>query len=217
MNSKFILFVFCISLFFSCSKDNEKTLYVADTLVNCTGVSTQKCLQIKENEKDNWTSFYGKIEGFNYEVGYAYKLKVEVSKVENPAADASSIKYILLEVLDKTKTPVSLAKGSWMVVKIKDRNTFDRNPVITLTMPQGQIQGSTSCNKFFGSIDLENNNFKVSNIGSTKMMCKSMETEQLFLETLNEVVSYKIENDYLKLMTADQSVVMQCSYMVERE
>lgn len=217
MNSKFILFVFCISLFFSCSKDNEKTFYVADTLVNCTGVSTQKCLQIKENEKDNWKSFYGKIEGFNYEVGYVYKLKVEVSKVENPAADASSIKYILLEVLDKTKTPVSLAKGSWMVVKIKDRITFDRNPVITLTMPQGQIQGSTSCNKFFGSIDLENNNFKVSNIGSTKMMCKSMETEQLFLETLHEVVSYKIENDYLKLMTADQSVVMQCSYMVERE
>ena len=125
--------------------------------------------------------------------------------------------YILLEVLEKTKSPVSLAKGSWMVVKIKDNSAFERNPVITLTMPQGQIQGSTGCNKFFGNVNLENSGFKVNNIGSTKMMCKSMETEQLFLETLNEVTSYKLENDYLKLMGQDQTILMRCSYLSERE
>lgn len=217
MNSKITLLVFCFALFLSCYKDNEKIIYVADTMVNCVGVAPQKCLQIKEKEKDNWANFYSKIEGFDYEVGYTYKLKVEVSKIENPPADAPSEKYTLLEVLEKTKTPVSLAKGSWLVVKIKDKSDFDRNPVMTLTMPEGQIQGSTSCNKFFGNVNLENNSFKVNNMGSTKMACKDMETESMFLETLNEVVSYKIENDYLKLLNEDQSVVMQCTYMVERE
>lgn len=207
----------CLALFFSCSNDNEKTIYVADAMINCTGVATQKCLQIKENEKDNWSNFYGRIKGFDYETGYSYKLKIEVSKIENPPADGSSEKYILIEVLEKTKTPVSLAKGSWLVVKIKDKTTFDRNPVITLTPSQNQIHGSTSCNKFFGNVDFQNNNFKVNTIGYTKMMCQNMNTEHLFLETLNQVVHYKIENDQLKLMTTDKTVVMVCDYMTERE
>jgi heat shock protein HslJ len=44
-----------------------------------------------------------------------------------------------------------------------------------------------------------------------------MDTEQLFLKTLNELAHYKIENDQLKLMTADKTVVMVCDYMTERE
>ena len=217
MNSKFLLLVFCLTLFFSCSKDNEKTIYVADTMVNCTSVAVQKCLQIKENEKDYWSSLFTNIEGFDFEEGYSYKLKVEVTKIENPPADASSERYVLLEILKKTKTPVSLVKGSWLVIKIKDKTSFERNPVITLTMPQGQIIGSTSCNKFFGNVILDNSSFKVNSIGATKMMCQNMETEQLFLETLNEVASYSIEEDKLKLMTADNTVVIECSFMTQRE
>lgn len=217
MKSKIALLIVCFGLFLSCSNDNEKIIYVSDAMVNCTGVSPQKCLQIKENEKANWSSFYGKIEGFDYEEGYNYKLKVEVSTIEHPPADGASKKYILLEVLDKTKAPVSLASGSWMVTKIKDKSDFERNPTITLTLSQGQIHGSTSCNKFFGNVDLENNSFKVNTIGATKMMCADMGTEQLFLETLGEIVSYKIENDILKLMSANKTVVMECSYLRERE
>lgn len=217
MKSKLVLLTLSLGLLFSCSKDNEKTLFVSDTLVNCTGVAPQKCLQIKEHEKDDWSNFYGKIEGFDYEEGYSYKLKVEVSTVLDPPADGSSKKYTLLEVIEKTKTPVSLTSGSWMVIKIKDKTAFERNPTITLTMPQGQITGSTGCNKFFGNVNLEHQSFKVNTIGTTKMMCQDMGTEQLFLETLNQIVSYKIENDQLKLMSADNTIVMEFSHMRERE
>ena len=217
MKSKVVLLVVCLGLFFSCSKDKEKVIYVSDTMVNCTGVATQKCFQIKEDEADNWSSFYGKIEGFDYEEGYNYKLKVEVSTIENPPSDGASEKYSLVEILEKLKAPTSLAGGSWMVIKIMDKIAFERNPTITLSMPQGQITGSTSCNKFFGNVNLENSNFKVNTIGSTKMMCQDMETEQLFLETLGQVVSYKMENDKLQLLSADKTVVMECSYLRERE
>ena len=46
--------------------------------------------------------FYDQIEGFNYEEGYEYEIVVEVTKVENPPADASSLKYTLIEVVSKT-------------------------------------------------------------------------------------------------------------------
>ncbi|QQY34713.1 DUF4377 domain-containing protein [Chryseobacterium gleum] len=62
-----------------------------------------KCLQVKENDSENWTNFYSSIEGFTYEPGYEYVLKVKTEKIENPPADASSIRYTLVEQVSKTK------------------------------------------------------------------------------------------------------------------
>ncbi len=41
------------------------------------------------------------IEGFDYEEGYAYRLKVEKTHLANPPADASNVRYKLLEILSK--------------------------------------------------------------------------------------------------------------------
>lgn len=218
MKAKLLFSFVFLSIVFSCGKDNKKTIFVADATVNCSGVGLQKCLQIKENENDDWTNLYTTIEGFDHEEGYSYKLKIEVSDIENPPADGASQKYILVEVLEKTKAPVSLTKGgSWKVTKIKNISNFDRNPTITLTLPQGQISGSTGCNKFFGNVILENSKFKVNTIGATKMACIDMEPEQIFLETLHQIEFYKMENDQLKLLGPDKSVLMECNYMKERE
>ncbi|HLT33301.1 MAG TPA: DUF4377 domain-containing protein [Aquaticitalea sp.] len=217
MKSKFSILVLYFGVLLSCTSDNEKTIFVADTMVKCTGVTPQECLQIKEKEENNWSNYYSSIEGFDYEEGYTYKLKVEISKIKNPPTGASSEKYVLIEVLEKIKTPVSLTSGSWLVTKIKDKTSFERNPTITLTMPQGQITGSTGCNKYFGNVILENNNFKVNTIGSTKMACATMDAEQRFLQTLNEIETYKIQNDMLQLLNTNKTVVMECDYLTARE
>lgn len=48
---------------------------------------------------DNWTKFYGNIEGFDYESGKIYNLSLIIEQVDNPPADGSSLKYILEEVI----------------------------------------------------------------------------------------------------------------------
>ena len=48
-------------------------------------------------------SFFNNIEGFNYEPGYEYLLTVSTTKIENPPADGSSIKYTLIKQISKTK------------------------------------------------------------------------------------------------------------------
>ncbi|ACK67728.1 protein of unknown function DUF306 Meta and HslJ [Rippkaea orientalis PCC 8801] len=58
----------------------ETTVYVSPKMVPCTGVAPQQCLQIKENLDDQWTLLYQSIEGFNYEPGYLYELKVSKKK-----------------------------------------------------------------------------------------------------------------------------------------
>lgn len=63
---------------------------------------------VQEEEKiggEDWSYLYDEIEGFNYELGYIYDIKVRKVEVENPPADASSIKYILVNVRSKEKVP----------------------------------------------------------------------------------------------------------------
>lgn len=59
-------------------------------------------IQVRETSESDWQVLpLTGIEGFDYEEGYAYRLKVEKTHLANPPADASNIRYKLLEVLSK--------------------------------------------------------------------------------------------------------------------
>ncbi len=77
-------------------------LYVDSKRVDCVGVAPQKCLRTRTDPNGEWQFFYDTIEGFDYQEGFTYKLKVNTFNVENPPADASSIRYELDEVISKT-------------------------------------------------------------------------------------------------------------------
>ncbi|MFC7345754.1 DUF4377 domain-containing protein [Chryseobacterium zhengzhouense] len=82
---------------------DEKTFIVGPETADCTGVAPMKCLQVKEKESGNWENFYSNIEGFTYEPGFEYTLKVRTEKIENPPMDGSSIRYILVKEISKVK------------------------------------------------------------------------------------------------------------------
>ena len=77
-----------------------KILYVDSKLVDCVGVGPQKCMLVREDLNSDWNMFYDKIEGFDYQEGIQYKLEVMITKVENPPADGSSLKYTLSNLLE---------------------------------------------------------------------------------------------------------------------
>ena len=79
---------------------DEKILEVAPTKVDCVGVVPMKCLQVREVGGD-WQNFYAPIEGFDFVEGSRYRLQVKVTKIANPPADGSSLRYQLVRVLDK--------------------------------------------------------------------------------------------------------------------
>lgn len=80
---------------------NQKILFVAPGLVDCTGVARQKCMQVREEGQIPWTLLSSPIEGFTQDPDYRYRLIVQVDKVENPPAQASSLKYKLVRLLEK--------------------------------------------------------------------------------------------------------------------
>lgn len=81
-----------------------KTLFVSAEQKDCSnGAGTQKCILVREKPTDQWTYFYNQIDGFTYQPGYDYVLTVSTTKIANPPADASSIKYTLIKQISKTK------------------------------------------------------------------------------------------------------------------
>lgn len=83
--------------------DNIQTIEVAPALVDCVGVGPMKCMEIKREGSSQWELMYNSIDGFNFESGNKYKLKVRVEERKNPPMDASSQKWSLVEIISKTK------------------------------------------------------------------------------------------------------------------
>jgi hypothetical protein len=78
-----------------------QTWLVADQLGVCEGEGARKCLRVRNSEHEEWRNFFGVIDGFDYEPAYTYELRVEVTPIANPPADAPSLRYRLVEVVSK--------------------------------------------------------------------------------------------------------------------
>jgi len=81
-----------------------RTIWVAHRRVDCIGVARQKCYLIKDSQYEDWKFWYGEIAGLDFEPGYAYEILVAEEKIEDPPADAPSVRLRLVEVVLKVET-----------------------------------------------------------------------------------------------------------------
>ena len=82
---------------------SDNTLFVSDHKVECSAFKLQLCLQVRNNERDNWRPYEGEIKGFNYQWGYQYELKVDTETIDPPPLDAPDKKYTFKEEISKTQ------------------------------------------------------------------------------------------------------------------
>ena len=59
------------------------------------------------------------------------------------------------------------------------------------------ITGYLGCNGFFGSFTTQDKNISFENVGSTKMMCPNMKTEDAFVNALQNTKTYEIKGETL--------------------
>jgi len=100
-------------------------LYIDSKLVDCVGVAPQQCMLVKEDLNSEWEMFYGSIEGFEYQEGTEYKISVTITDIENPPADASSLKYILEQILDPGTDSCGLEPDAGLCKAYMPRYYFD--------------------------------------------------------------------------------------------
>ncbi|WP_216746080.1 DUF4377 domain-containing protein [Paucihalobacter ruber] len=213
-----LLIICLVFIVVSCSSDKTETIFVSGRLADCTGVAPQKCLQIKFNQDDDWMYFYNSIDGFTHKEGTDFTLKVKREDIKNPPADAASFKYILVEILEEQPTPIDLEDGSWLVLGIVSfEQPFNREPVLTFSPKQNQVTGNTGCNRLFGKIFKENNNLRLENIGTTRMACDDDGLEQAFLEALETVSAYQIQDGVLMLLNNQNNTLIKATNIERKE
>ena len=81
-----------------------KVLRVNSYTETCQGLIEMQCLLVQEGDQigtDRWEIFYTTIDGFDYEEGFLYDLDVKITEIENPPADASSLRYELIKLIEK--------------------------------------------------------------------------------------------------------------------
>lgn len=62
---------------------------------------------------------------------------------------------------------------------------------------KGTLNGNLGCNAFFGSFKVNDKNISFENIGSTKMMCSNIKTEDEFIKVLQNTKTYEIKGEIL--------------------
>jgi putative lipoprotein len=62
---------------------------------------------------------------------------------------------------------------------------------------KGVMNGYLGCNGFFGSFKTQDKNISFENVGSTKMMCPNMKTEDAFANVLQNTKTYEIKGETL--------------------
>lgn len=86
-----------------CSSSTDTTrMWIGPELVECEGVAPQMCMQVAYAEDAEYQYFYDQIEGFDYQEGTSYVIDVEITEVADPPADASSLSYSLVEIVEES-------------------------------------------------------------------------------------------------------------------
>lgn len=110
------LFILCLMMLLSgCLNDNDSpkdwtenvTVIVSPEKTDFhpfegTGVPSDGILIKEENSTDGWFAFpLTGIDGFSYEEGYTYRLKVKKTHLGNPPADGFTFTYTLIQIISK--------------------------------------------------------------------------------------------------------------------
>lgn len=110
---KYLSIIIVFLIISSCKKDD---LEIVNFRVNhykqsAFGLHPDWVLLVQEGDKigtDEWRTQFSKINGFNYEWGYVYELRVKKRTINNPPADGSSIEFDLEEIVSKTSVGSNL-------------------------------------------------------------------------------------------------------------
>ena len=108
-----ILLVFTIG----CSRDgtikpvpsadgNIETLIIGPYTETCQGFIEQQCYLEFNEDSQQWEFFYESIQGFDFEPGFIYTLKVRLEDRGTEIQDVGRYAYHLVEVLDKEAASV---------------------------------------------------------------------------------------------------------------
>ena len=110
----------------------------------------------------------------------------------------------------KTALGLEALNGDWNITTVNGKPaTAEKQPFIGLDMQEKRLYGCAGCNRIMGSFEAEKpGELSFGQVGSTRMLCQDMTTEQAVLEALNKVSGYEGTEQELTLTDADGKALL---------
>ncbi len=90
----------------------------------------------------------------------------------------------------------SLFDGGWALINYADQEPIEGHQP-TLKLESGQVSGTTGCNHYEGTYQIEEDRIQFDGVYSTEMACLEpeglMEQDVLYLEILSEVTTFQMD------------------------
>lgn len=228
---KFLLILLNLTLLAasSCAKEEKiqtEIWWINSAKVDCVGVGPMTCYQIQktdQRESEKWELFYDDIEGFEYQPGYLYQVKVKIVKKPKPTpADASGLSFKLIEILQKNSDSTLSLTNIWKILHVGSfKNPTSVSNLGSLTLEnrspfvfqfdgaQSTYFGDTGCNTIRGSFTLSGDNgINFEKGTSTMKACPDMELELEIQKVFPRIRAYEIENGRLYLKDESGLILM---------
>lgn len=121
-----------------------------------------------------------------------------------------------LSSCDETKKVIDTASnvqlsGNYTVKTIGAMDVAEKAPTMAFDALEKRINGTTSCNRYFGSYSLDLYAIQFSEIASTEMDCgpEIMKVENAFLQALRTTGSFTLKDGVLTLYSKnDRSILL---------
>lgn len=177
---------------------NEMIIHVAPYTQSCTGVAPQECLIVSFEDRNELSFFYSGIDGFDFEEGFEYTLRVNVTERKNVPADAPALEYELVEVIQQF--PAQLDGKIWELQSLNGTDIEDPEQY-TLMLTENGLTMKADCNTVLGDLTL--NPFSIETTISTRAMCPEDSLDTAYLNALNATHLMSISNGELILQSND--------------
>lgn len=208
-----------VLLLFSCGGADQDVhnYWINSYTVPCALAPDIQCLQFQKEEEmlhGQWQTMASTIDGFVYEPGYLYDLQVREVPLATPAADGSTVNYVLVEVEEKMVDLLLAMNSIWVADKIGGE-AFEvmrgnEIPRIEVNIRANSISGTDGCNFFNGKFDkLTTDEVALGPLAQTKKACPQMAYSDAFMQALMQSTGYRLSEDraVLQLLAEDQPVL----------
>ena len=101
-------------------------------------------------------------------------------------------------------------EGKWNIESANGQGTAEGEKQAFITFGRnGEVNGCSSVNSFFGSYTLDGKKMQLSNLGMTRMMGPSMDIEDAVVKALGESVTIKVNEKSASVLDKNGKVVME--------
>jgi heat shock protein HslJ len=192
------------------------TYWVNSLEVPCQGVAPASFLQVQRDSfrPGEWKNFYTDIGGVEFEAGFIYKMLVQEERIppEQVPADCSSIRYTLIEVIEKNPDQRLRLNDIWVLESIR-KTAIDsilieqglKRPYLEIHLAEKRILCNDGCNEISADLRMAGEEkLSIDNLLTTKMACGDMILSGDFIRALAKVRAYRLEGLRLVLFDTEE-------------